>query len=407
VSERKTKDWLKAFVEYASYGEAPVKTLWWTGVSTLAGALRRRVWIDQKYFQWTPCFYVVLVAPPGIISKTTTANIGINLLREIPGIKFGPDIVTWQALVQAMGEATEAPPDPTTGEFHPMSALTICSDEFGNFLDPSDRGMVDALVNLWDGKKGVITKITKSSGSDAIENPWLNIIACTTPGWISAHFPEYMIGGGFTSRCIFIYADRKRQLVAYPALAVPKNFNEQKEKLIHDLEVISNMIGEYQLTPEAIEWGTEWYAKHWESPPANMDNERFGGYLARKQTHIHKLAMVLAASRSNELLIHAHDLKFANDMMNSLEGEMPKVFSTIGMTDTTRGMNEVVAIVRRKRRINQSMLYRDVFHSMTSKEFENALNSAVFAGYIKIEANSSGTTIVSLEPEDKGDQSGL
>ena len=398
MSERKTEDWLKSFISYASYGEAPLKTLFWTGVSTLAGALRRRVWIDQKYFQWTPCFYVILVAPPGIISKSTTANIGINLLREIPEIKFGPDVVTWQALVESLGKSTELAHEPATGEYHPMSAITICSDEFGTFLDPNDRGMVDALVSLWDGKKGVFRKVTKHSGSDEVENPWINIIACTTPGWIAGNFPEYMVGGGFTSRCIFVYAEKKRQLVAYPGLAAPEDFEEQRSALIHDLELISTMIGEYKLTPEAIAWGTEWYESHWAKRPEHLDNERFGGYLARKQTHIHKLAMVLSASQSSELLIHPEQLMVASEVISALERDMPMVFATIGQNDITRGQSELVKVVLSKREIAQSTLYRLMYRTMTAKEFHDALNSAVLAGYLKIVAGSRDNLVVALEP---------
>lgn len=398
MSERQNEDWLKSFVEFASYGEAPLKTLFWTGVSTIAGALRRRVWIDQKYFQWTPCFYVILVAPPGIISKSTTANIGINLLREVPGIKFGPDVVTWQALVQALGASTEEVHEPHTDLWHTMSALTICSDEFGTFLDPNDRGMVDALTSLWDGKQGTFTKVTKTSGNDSVENPWVNIIACTTPGWIAGNFPEYMVGGGFTSRCILVYADRKRQLVAYPGLYTPDNFHEKRASLIHDLEVISTMIGEYRLSPAAIKWGEEWYTKHWETRPAHLDNDRFGGYLARKQTHMHKLAMVLSASRSSDLMIHPEALKFAEGMISALEKDMPQVFSTIGQNDTTRGMSELVQIVLTKREIPQETLYRNLCRTLSANDFHLALNSAVLAGYIRIESRGNSNYIIALEP---------
>lgn len=398
MSERKTDDWLRSFIDYASYGEAPLKTLFWTGVSTIAGALRRRVWIDQKYFQWTPCFYIIIVAPPGIVSKSTTANIGINLLREVPGVRFGPDVVTWQALVETLGNSTEAVHDPITDTYHPMSAITICSDEFGTFLDPNDKGMVDALTSLWDGKKGVFSKVTKHSGNDSVENPWINIIACTTPGWIAANFPEYMVGGGFTSRCVLVYAERKRQLVAYPGLAAPHDFEEQQQTLIHDLEIIANMIGEYHLTPEAITWGEAWYAKHWESRPAHLDNERFGGYLARKQTHIHKLAMVLAASKSSDLWVTEENLSFAEGMMTSLERDMPAVFSTIGQTDVTRGQSELVKLVLIKRQIPQSTLYRLLYRTMSAHEFHNALNSAVLAGYLRIEVQGRDNMIIALEP---------
>lgn len=401
MSERHYDDWLKAFIEYSSFGEAPTKSLFWTGVSTIAGALRRRVWIEQKYFQWTPNFYIILVAPPGIIAKSTTANIGMNLLREIKGIKFGPDVVTWQALVEALGQSTELALDTSTGEYLPMSALTIASDEFGTLLDPTDRGMVDALVSLWDGKKGTFSKVTKASGNDSVENPWVNIIACTTPGWIAGNFPEYMVGGGFTSRCIFVYMERKRQLVAYPAESVPEDFEERKTKLVHDLELISTMIGEYKLTEEALVWGRQWYERHWDTRPVHLDNERFGGYIARKQTHIHKLAIVLSAAKSPHLQVNPESLQFAEAMITSLENAMPAVFSTIGQTDQTRGLSELVKIVLTKRRITQVALYRALFRAMGQKEFSEALNSAVLAGYLKITQEGHEKIVIALEPAPK------
>jgi hypothetical protein len=123
--------------------------------------------------------------------------------------------VTWQALVSAFAESTMS--FEYQGEFYPMSALTIESSEFGNLLNPQDTEMIDLLVSLWDSKQGAFHKKTKASGNDIVENPWINLIACTTPSWIAGNFPEYMIGGGFTSRCIFVYAEKKAQLVAYPS----------------------------------------------------------------------------------------------------------------------------------------------------------------------------------------------
>lgn len=381
---RKNPNWIKAFLKYSSYGEAPLKTLFWTGVSTIAGALRRKVWIDEKYYQWTPGFYIIIVAPPGIISKSTTANIGINLLREVPGIHFGPDSITWQALIQHMGTLGESFLVPSTELYHPMSAITICSDELGNFLDPLDKGMMNSLIALWDGKAGDFSKMTKTSGNDSVENPWINLIGCTTPSWIKENFPETMVGGGFTSRCIFVFAEKKRQLVAYPSLVVSENFEEERQALIDDLISIASMAGQYRLTPEAYRWGIEWYEKHWDTRPANMESSRFGGYLARKQTHVHKLAMVLAAAESSELWINEKTLAESADFITALENDMPKVFEAIGMTNTTRSTSELVQLVAHHKEISSTELYRRLFSKMSSKEYQEALTSATAAGLIRI-----------------------
>ena len=113
---------------------------------------------------------------------------------------------------------------------------------------------------------------------------------------------------------------------------------------------------------------------------------------------MHKLAMVLAASRSSELILTADTLAFADGMISSLEKDMPQVFSTIGQNDVTRGMSELVNIVLTKREITQDTLYRNLFRTMSAHEFHNALNSAVLAGYLRIESRGNTNYIIALEP---------
>lgn len=385
---RKHEDWLTAFMQYASYGEAPKHVYFWVGAATLAGALRRRVWIDQAYFQWYPNLYVILVAPPGIVSKSTTADIGISLLRRVPNIRFGPAVITWQALVQAFAASAEA--FEHNNEWITMSPMTISSSEFGNLLNPHDKDMVDMLVNLWDGKS--FQKKTKMSGDDEVINPWLNIVACTTPEWIAGSFPEYMIGGGFTSRCVFVYADEKANYVAYPRLNVPSDLQARADNLVHDLEWISTKLcGEYLLDKKATEWGIEWYRKHYSEDAAGLDPSRYGGYVARKQTHIHKLAMILAASQRDQLIITEDDLKTAHAMVTTLEAEMPKVFDKIGMKDDAVHMERVLRLVVQRGAAPLELIYRTFGRQFPQAgELEGVVTTLCRAGQLRMEQRPDG-----------------
>ena len=94
-------------MHYTRASESPDAFHFWTAVGTVAGALRRRVWIDMRHFQWTPNFYIILVGPPGIAAKSTSIRIGTDLLQSVDGVKFGPQSMTWQSLTKSLEESIE------------------------------------------------------------------------------------------------------------------------------------------------------------------------------------------------------------------------------------------------------------------------------------------------------------
>jgi hypothetical protein len=381
---RHYEDWLKAYIDYAGFSEAPKRMHFWSGVAAVAGALRRRVWLSMGYYRWCVNHYIIFVAPPGIVSKSTTVAIAMDILRKVPGVSFGPDIVTWPALVSAFAAAMES--FDVAGDYHTQCALTLESSEFGNLVNPTDREMIDLLVTLWDSKQGGFSKVTKNSGNDKVENPWINLIACTTPSWIAGNFPEYVIGGGFTSRCLFVYTDQKEKLVAYPIFHIPQGMKTTQEKLAQDLEhIASSLVGPYELSKGAREWGEDWYKRHYASPPPHLQDDRFGGYLARKQTHLHKLAMILAAATRDELVIQPEDLILANTQITDLELDMPKVFARIGRTEDSIQAERFIQFVTKNSPVSYQAAYSYVHSAFPFvKDFEGIVAGAVSAGLVRI-----------------------
>ena len=401
--KRNYSNWIKAYVQHTRFSESPDSYHFWTGVATVAGALRRRVWIDENQFQWTPNFYIILVGPPGVAAKSTSIRQGLSILERVEGIYFGPQSMTWQALTEALQNAQEHVDVPGLPLPEIMSCLTISVSELGTFFNPDDRELVDVLVAMWDGQKEVWRRKTKSSGDTTIHNPWLNIIGCTTPAWLTQNFPESMIGGGLTSRMIFVYADRKRHLIAYPSQHIlPADYKLEIELLAQDLQQVAGLSGEYILTPEALRWGEKWYSDLWKGDGRGLHlaSERFDGYVSRKQAHIHKLAIVLAASKRNDLRIEAEDLVEAEAAVSSLEPDMLKVFESIGVSEASMKPTAIVALIRNhKGGIEYQSLWRACFTTMTGEEFTAGLKAAIDAGYVKAHKDGGKTFLHFTGPE--------
>lgn len=385
-------DWLTAFMQYADVVESPKLMHFWSGVSAVSGSLRRKVWIDMKRFQWTPNFFIIFVAPPGVVSKSTTADISMDLLRKVPGVKFGPDVITWPALVEAFAAAAES--FEYQDEWHPMSPLTLVASELGNLINPQDRDMINLYINLWDGRK-TLEKKTKMSGNDVVEGPWINMLGCTTPHWIADNMPAATVGGGFTSRCVFVYAEKKEKLVAYVDEQTQATDNEHREALIHDLEHLSTaLVGPYTIDESARVWGRDWYEKLWtEARHADLQDDRLDGYVARKQTHMHKLAIILAASCRDELVITRDELQLADTMLRSTEADLSKVFSRIGRSEDSLQSERFIQYVRRRGLCPYDEAYLHIHaHFPDFREFEGILSGAIRAGLIGLV--QSGSTMM-------------
>lgn len=385
LKARNFPSWIDGYLKYAEISEAPELFHFWTAVSVIGGALRRKVWIDQRIFQWTPNFYIIFVAPPGIATKTTTIGIGHDILKEVEGVQFGPQSLTWQALVADMEKAKAIFEHPSSESgVYQMSALTISVGELGTFLKPKDTELIDNLTSMWDGQIGTHKHSTKTTGSNTVVNPWINIIGCTTPSWMRNNFPAYMIEGGLTSRTIFLHADQKRQLVSYPGrMKAPQAYRELRARLVEDLQTIGELCGPMEISEAGYEWGDAWYKRHWTGRPVALLSDRFSGYLARKQTHIHKLAMIFAISRGNQLLVTAEDLMKAERIITSLETDIKRVFDAIGLTDTGKASAEILSLMRVYKHMTKKDIYKTLIARIDQKEIDAALVSLEQIGTVR------------------------
>lgn len=376
-------DWLEDFVEHTSYGETPAKIMYWVGVSTIAGALRRKVWIEQFNFQWTPNFYILIVAPPGRVKKSTSIGLGTRILQRVEGIDFGPQSVTWQQLITHMADAKQSVL--INDKPFDMSCVTIALSEFGTFFDPADRVMVDQLTDLWDGKIGTVLKETKTNGCDSIVNPWINIIGCTTPGWVADNFSSKLVRSGFASRPIYLYCDKRKKRVAYVSKEIPDErlMYEREDNLAQQLMEMAEYSGRCILTDAAYEWGDAWYERFCDLTES-YGNSLEAGLFERGQTHLHKLAIVISAARGKFPIIDVEELIEADARLKELDEDVRQIFGYVGQSPTSKTAQELLeALVKHGTMTKRELYKRFFFRTISSTDFEEALSSAKASGALR------------------------
>jgi len=367
---RLLKDWLSSYLEFAENTEPPTSYHTWVGISVIASALERKVHMIWGHTKIYANQYIILVGPSGTARKGDAIGIGRPMMEHI-NIKIAAQRITPEKLISVMSESITSFIDSNKDLVY-QAPISIIAAELSVFVGQKNLKLLADLTDLYDShksweyetkhgyqtNKGVKTK-------DTISGVCVNILGGTAPDWIPTILPQEAIGGGWTSRVIFVVEPGKGQVVADPNLTPPNGV--LRKKLEKDLEQIHLLIGEYHFTSDALDNYVDWY----EDQEAKLkkgifpiQDARFGGYVARRATHIKKISMCLSASRSNDIEINLEDFLRAKNLLERTEKKMAKAFSGMGKSNIAEVTDKMLNIIMAKKEVKRSeilrLLYGDI-----------------------------------------------
>ena len=377
------ESWIDKFVRYTDNSEPPILYRKWVAVSTVAAALQRKVFLEWGTYKLYPNMYIVLVGPPAA-RKGTAMSPGSKLLRRL-GIKLAAEATTREALISTLKESFRTDVTPDGGSILSHSSLTIFSPELTVFLGYNNVILMADLSDWYDSADRW-TYRTKNSGTDEIDGVFVNLLGATTPELLQTTLPQDAIGGGLTSRIVFVYEEKKGKVVAAPFLTTEQANLE--EWLQEDLDRIYLLNGQYQVTKSYMERWIEWYEYQDMHPPFN--DQKFEGYLGRRQTHVQKLSMIICASYpinkgDKKLIITREHLDEAIEMLEETEKKMPNVFGGFGQNALASVMDKVLKHIRNsKGKVNVKELNRMFLYDANKEDIASILATLEGGDYIKI-----------------------
>ncbi len=366
---RKLADWLSGYIEYAENTECPLSYHVWTGLSVIGGALERKVYMQWGHSTIYPNMYIVLVGPAGASRKGEALNVGRPFLSAI-NCKVASQRIIHEALIQSIKDNTHNFKDGDSGVLKWQAPVSIFAAELSVFLGQKDIKFLADLTDWYDSADKW-TYETKHQGTDEIQGVCVNLLGGTAPDWLQSILPTEAIGGGWTSRVIFVVEEYKGKIVADPTLSPPNR--DLEEKLIHDLEDIHALSGEMAFSPAAKDAYVSWYEKQERGIKRGhfpIADPKFHSYVARRATHIKKISMALSASRGDSMIMELEDFERARTLLLAVEKKMPRAFSGLGRSKFADITDSVRRFIQFKKKTTRQEILRNFYRDIDSWTLE-------------------------------------
>lgn len=370
MSSRYLNNWLAAYLKYTDGTEPPTSYHTWTAIAMIAGALQRKVYLPWGHEKIYPNMFLVLVGPSGKCRKGTAMNIGKEIVKDV-NIPLVSESIIREALIKRMGDSVNNFTDPDDGDIKFHCSLMCMSDELSVFLGQHDVKFLADLTDWYDSRDEWKYE-TKNSGSDRIQGVCFTLLGATAPDWLCSILPDEAIGGGFTSRIIFIVEEDKRKIVSKPVYT--DEHKKLKEALVKDLEKIHTMCGAFQFHPKAETLYVKWYEQEEKKARAGnpaIPDPRFAGYCDRRATHIRKLSMIVSAAKNDERIITEEDFEDARKLLEAAEIRMHKTFSGIGSASYSAVIEKILDYIIIRNKVKRSELLKQFYKDVDSAMLKN------------------------------------
>lgn len=374
--KRNFHDWLDAFLEYTDNSESPFKYRQWVGISALASVLERKCYFNWDKRQYLN-MYIVIIGPSGV-RKGTAITPAQRLLKEV-GIKLSAESITREALIRELNKSKQDRlPD---GTIKTHSSLTILSPELTVFLGYQNNQLMMDLTDWFDSPDDWTYRI-KNGPSDEIKGVWINFLGATTPKMLKASLNTDAIGGGLTSRIIFVFEKDRGKRVLFPFSKI--NNGDDKEMLIDDLVTIKMNQGEFMFTEDFLNAYAEWFHESQEVFEEKHKGSPLEAYATRRQIHHIKLSCILNISRNGEMVVTGEDFKRSAKILEETEINMPMTFSGVGESPEALVLSRIIGFISYRKEVTIREIFKKFQFDAATDRLIAMVKSIKYAGAIEI-----------------------
>lgn len=379
---RNCENWIKSYLKLTEQLESPEPFHLYSGLFALSAALGRKAVLDKGAYKLYPNIFVILVAGSALCRKTTAIEFAIRVLKMAdPSIPIVAQKITQEMLLSSLAKQFKE-----VGR----SEAIIVAEELGVFLGADIRNvpLVQVLTKLYNCSD-YIDYSTITRGNETCQNAYCCMLGGTTPEWLHAAFPKQSAEGGFTGRCMFVYAESPRDRCAFPRVD-----QELVVKLAADLRQIQGLEGEFRIDEDGVAWYKNWYEHDFQP---KLSDATMDGYYGRKHDTLLKVAMLISVSQRSDLILNSLDLSEALEWLDVLEKHYDTAMRAMHTTEIGQNLQQVLRTIHGYgwTGIPHSKLLQRLSYKMSAAEIKEHLDMLRSSGAIT--ATQIGNTGVGVQ----------
>lgn len=375
-------DFVEKYLEFTDERPSPEIFRKWAAITTLSGALEKRVWTRTKAGPQFANLYVMLVAPPGI-GKSQAINPAEQLLKSTKKFLIAPNSVTSASFIDALARAqrTVLLPNNKFLEYH---HIFVFAAELGVFLNAHDLGFLSIINELFDHKESYREERRHSLKEPIdIPKPMTTLLVGSQPGFLATLLPDAAWTMGWTSRLLMVYSNSAPNV---PIFGEYTQHEAVQQSLVDKLDRAADYYGEMKWDAKAINSIESWRKDNWAPVP---DHPKLANYIPRRGSIFAiKLAMVSAMSRGEALAIRECDVDRARNWLLEIETLMPQIFRDMIMRSDDQVIEETFQYafslyIKHKLAISSAILLRFLSQRTPAEKAERILSLMEKSGMLE------------------------
>lgn len=372
------KPWHQIFHEcHSPHTDAPDQYVVWSALSLIGATLKNNVRLEIGTYTLYPNQFVVLVGPPGVGKSSSMAMVS-DIIKENklnPLVNTLSDRITAEKIIEQIAKGWNTAPTFKNQQVV-VGALDhnclIFSSEIRVLLGASEW-MLEFLEEAWS--RTTFEYQTKTQGSVSIDSMCCSLLAGSVPNALRSMDKDskMVITGGFSSRCLFIYADTPSKDLTFPeSLKKTPKSKALFDDLVTDLHDIASIRGEFSIATDARILFEDFLKKN-RIAGKDDNNEAIANFRARIKAHTLKLAMILSASRSSSLIIEQLDMANAIHEMQRITQTLEKLFRGAGDAVDAENVARVQSLLEKRGMASRNEILKALWQHVSPESLDKIL----------------------------------